>query len=115
MLMATVKPGGPIEPASGPAKVRRSPAGADDTTSRTGAAVGSGPGRLAQQEHGPPGIPGAAMQPPRRREVQPRGVAADFEEHRREPLQPRGFLGDPQRIRKLRRLRDHAAGRGRCS
>ena len=38
----TVKAGGPIEPARGPERMRRSPAGAGVTTSRTGAAVGSG-------------------------------------------------------------------------
>ena len=45
--MAIVKPGGPIDPASGPARVRRNPEDADDTRSRTGAAVGSGIGSAA--------------------------------------------------------------------
>jgi predicted Zn-dependent protease with MMP-like domain len=68
-------------------------------------------GGLTQQEHGPAGVPGATVQPPRRREVQPRRIAADFEKHRREPFQPRGFLGNPQRVHELRRLRDHQPGR----
>ena len=47
------------------------------------------------------------MQPPRRREVQPRGVPPYLQKHRRKSFQPRGFLCDPQSISKLRRLRDH--------
>lgn len=50
----TVKAGGPIEPGRSPASVRRSPAGAGETTSRTGDAVGSGRPAWRSSQNGRP-------------------------------------------------------------
>ena len=72
--MVTVKAGRPIEPASGPARVPRRPAGAGRQRSGGRARQSARPRRLAQQEDRPPGHLGAPVQPPGRGEVEPCGL-----------------------------------------
>ncbi len=45
------------------------------------------------------------MQAARRGQVEPLRITAQFDKNRGKRRQPRGFLGDPQRIGELRRLR----------
>lgn len=54
LLIVTVKAGCPSVSSSGPARVERGAAGADETTSRTGAAVGQGSADCRSRKTGLP-------------------------------------------------------------
>jgi hypothetical protein len=65
-----------------------------------------GQGSLSQQEDRPPGILGAAVQSPGRREIHMSVIAAQLEDDRREPVQSGGLLDSPENIGEFCSLRD---------
>jgi hypothetical protein len=64
---------------------------------------------VAEQEKRMPAVERAAVQAPRRREVEPLGRIADFEKDGRDSLQRGGLLRDPQGIEEFFRLGDQKA------
>ena len=91
---------------------RRSAAGAGATTKRVGAAVGSASAEWRSRKTGRPASCGPAMQPPRRRQVEPRGLPRSSRMTVAKLRRCGGLLGDPQRVGGLRRLGETAVRSG---